>query len=437
MLARPGKKRFWCKRVHVRGHGPDCPFPEIFGDPKAIPVSTSVFAWGIERANDGSGGGRPPSGKEPRLLYPAFSAVMGGFAGVAAVEAFLASNPECPPRVQPTSTQFFEEWDRALSEPGFEGGIDARAAAHKEGVEIWVGIVFREPVTLSGGGCLISGYWWNGATLVAITLTAGEEIAQGAMNALKGIDSVLPPPYFTVAAVEPNGTIRKLCFKGLWTDGTHMIFADSGCERLYATKVRAAGCILIKLLDFDDIEQLAPVLPPESAGIEWAHLPDFFVWGLDAADPGRMTVVEVRGFEPGRNKGYDDDFDAKQPFYEVTVRGAGLKYHVEQAWRYLRGEEAFPRSSWVNPTITRGWMSRSAQELVRSELGRRRAHPGTVNGSQSSSPAGGIAGMRGVLEPIAPMPADKSADLTLEPPTPAYPVEKPTPKAATNGKSTQ
>jgi hypothetical protein len=436
MLAHPGKKRFWCKRVHIRGHGPDCPFPEIFGDPKAIPVSTSVFAWAIDRRNNGGGSDRPPSGKEPRLLYPAFSAVMGRFTGVAATEAFLASNPDCPPRIQPTSKQFFEEWDRALSEPRFEGGIDARAAAHKEGVEIWAGIVFRAPVTLSKGGCLISGYWWNGTTLVAITLTASEEVAQGAMNALNGIDSVLPPPYFTVAAVEPKGSIRKLCFKGVWTDGTHMVFADSGCERAYVAKVRAAGCILIKLLGFDDIEQLAPVLPPESAGIEWEHLPDYFVWGLDPADPGRMTVVEVCGFEPRKNKEYDDDFDAKQPFYEGTVRGAGLKYHVEKAWLYPRGEEAFQRSSWVNPPITRGWMSRSAQDLVQSELGRQPVHQGTVGGPQGGLPAGGTAGLGRAGELTKLMPSGKTADVTLEPPAQPHPAEKPAPRTAPDGKKT-
>jgi predicted heme/steroid binding protein len=355
----------------VKDHGPGCQFPKIFGDITGVLLATSVFALALERPKSGSAAERPRFERDPRLLYPTFSALAFGLAADAYLEAFMAGNPFRPPQVQPTNTQFFHEWDRVLSEPRFAGGVDAREAARLEGVEIKLGIVFREPAICASGRCLFSGFWWDGSQLVAIVYTAGAALIEKAMTVLKGRHSVLPPPYLAVAAVEADGSVRNLWLHGIWTDGTHLALIDSGCERLYASIVRLDNGVFFKAPRIADLEELAAVMPAAAAGIHWEHLPDFAVWWPQSAESDLATIVEVCGTKPNPEdpSEYDLDFDAKQPFFESLRTGFGLEYKVEEAWRYTRGEKPFPRSDWISPAIVRGWMSDSALALLRAQVG--------------------------------------------------------------------
>jgi len=344
-----------------------------------------VFAVGTERPCHGTVPGVDPNSSDPKAKHPRFTELVFGFSADAYVEASNADSSGNPLRKMPTNECFFREWDRVLAEPRFANGMSAIQAAREEGVEIKIGIIFRAPFTPPGEKCMLSGFWWDGTALRGMTLAADRKTIQDAVGSLRGSTGILPPPYIAVAAVEPGGYVRKLWFHGIWTDGIHLALIDSGNERTFATKVKAAGGLFLKPPRIDDLYELLPILPPGAARIVWEHLPDFLVWWPDSAEPGLVTVVEVRGFAPvapgaeARTaakladnevtpvKAYNENFDAKQPFYLSLRKIPDFDYYVEPAWRYPRIQWSFQRSQWISPKIGRGSISRVASDLIRME----------------------------------------------------------------------
>jgi len=211
----------------------------------------------------------------------------------------------------------------------------------------------------------LAGSWWDGARLIPELLVADDETVGKAMQALKGLHGVLPPPYFAVAAVAPGGKVRKLWLKGLWTDGTHMAFVDRITERTYAGSVSTGGGCFFKPIRRWDLARLQPLLPPVTAPIRWRHLCDFLVWWPKSDDPAQVTITEVCGFKPGSYPDYDRGFDAKQPFYLELGSRPGFDYHVEKAWEGRAPEIAFEQRDWKSPEIGPGRLSNAALELIR------------------------------------------------------------------------
>ena len=369
-----------CYRKRVDQHGPGCRLGTIYNDKPDKPVATSLFGVaGVATAPSGdyTDGESAPGGPEnlnfPRLCT--LSAARGG------TDAFLAPNPSRPPRVQPTFEGFLRAWESVLRAWSFQGGLNAFGAARAEGVELRIGIVLDPPGLSVPGMSLLSGRWWEDGHVRTVAYTVRAEVLKAGCGRIRQRHGILPPPYLAAVAVTPKGEIRHLWTVGIWTDGIHLLFTASGKERRHTAGIVANGGILHVPLRREDLDRLAPLLPATGAMLIWQYCPDAVVWWPNIERP---EVVEVRGFEPGKNPkddGYHAHFEAKLPWYRAL--GPCYDFKVEEAWRDRTPAEPFPASAWRGPALLSGRLSPAALELWRSlvaRLGGQGSAPGEVPG---------------------------------------------------------
>jgi hypothetical protein len=118
----------------------------------------------------------------------------------------------------------------------------------------------------------------------------------------------------------------------------------------------------------EDLDRLATILPVRTVQLIWRYRPDSLEWRADSEDPLKPFVVEVRGFEPGKNPEYDRDFEEKVPWLRSLE--PWLRFDIDESWRERDDGDCFRRGNWLRPALQPGSFSPAALERWRELLAR-------------------------------------------------------------------
>lgn len=229
--------------------------------------------------------------------------------------------------------EMFASIVRAVLREEFQGGISAEQAASQHGVRFRMGLLTDRLPKGGGSESVPLGiWWWDGAGLVSEETVVPEDWVNEVEGALWIYQEPIQAPFLIVAAVEPDGTLRKVYAQPVYLGHGTMVPVDSGIERQYVAQTLPLG-MPVKVMRIEDTELLPQVIRQAVSSIhEWHSRPDFFVCSRWDDGGWGFSVVEVRGFRPGQNPSYDKVWFAKQPWYRSMDLGARGRYLPIDGW---------------------------------------------------------------------------------------------------------
>ncbi len=176
--------------------------------------------------------------------YENFATYVRRLLSVGSTEAFAAANIPTTGRVGrlrlPTVSEVLVGIDRAIRQLEFRDAENGYVAAHHTGARLRFGLCF-DRLTPSEAASVISVSWWEGTSFQHGMAVAPPQALNPALGDLKVFQSFRGPPYLVIAAVEPDGVVRRMLLHQVFLSADHLVFVESDFELRYAAWLIQGG----------------------------------------------------------------------------------------------------------------------------------------------------------------------------------------------------